>query len=112
MNGPEAIAQQFNLQKLREITTLIIFDEIHKYERWKSFVKGFFDTYREQVRIIVTGSAKLDIYRASGDSMMGRYFPYRIHPLSVAECVRTTLPTTEIHSPIKIKNEFSISIKF
>jgi len=105
LEGPKAIAEQFRLQELRSVTTLIVFDEIHKYTHWKNFLKGFFDTYREQVKIIVTGSAKLDIYRSSGDSMMGRYFPYRIHPLSVAECIRTTLPTQEIQHPMKISDK-------
>jgi predicted AAA+ superfamily ATPase len=104
LSGPNAIAEQFNLQQLRDISTLIIFDEIHKYERWKNFLKGFFDSYCDATKIIVTGSAKLDIYRTSGDSMMGRYFPYRVHPLSVAECIRTALPTTEIQSPKKIND--------
>jgi predicted AAA+ superfamily ATPase len=105
LDGPKAIAEQFRLQELRSVTTLIVFDEIHKYTHWKNFLKGFFDTYREQVKIIVTGGAKLDIYRSSGDSMMGRYFPYRIHPFSVAECIRTTLPTQEIQHPMKISDK-------
>ncbi len=50
-------------------------------------VKGYFDRYGDQVHFIVTGSAKLNVYRRGGDSMMGRYFNYRTHPLSVAECL-------------------------
>jgi hypothetical protein len=48
-------------------------------------LKGLFDTYSEKLDIIVTGSAQLDVYRHGGDSLMGRCFPYRMHPLSVAE---------------------------
>lgn len=33
----------------------------------------------------MTGSARLDIYRKGGDSLMGRYHYYRRHPFSVAE---------------------------
>lgn len=34
---------------------------------------------------MVTGSARLDYYRYSGDSLQGRYHLLRLHPLSVAE---------------------------
>ena len=57
---------------------------------------AFIDTYGNDVSIIVTGSARLDIYKRGGDSLMGRYFPYRMHPISVAECLRTNLLDTEI----------------
>lgn len=92
---------------------LIIFDEIHKYSKWKNFLKGFYDLYHSKVHIIITGSAKLDLHRRASDSLMGRYFPYRIHPLSVAECLRTTLPSGEIRQPQKISDsEFERLWKF
>ena len=53
---------------------MVAVDEIHKYRRWKGFLKGFYDTYGERVRVIVTGSSRLDVYRRGGDSLMGRYF--------------------------------------
>lgn len=55
-------------------------------------IKGLYDTYRERARIIVTGSAKLNIYKKSGDSLMGRYFLYRIHPLSIGEIIHKKVP--------------------
>jgi len=64
---------------------LIIFDEIHKYRAWKRFVKGEFDTHKAEHHFLVTGSARLDIYRKGGDSLQGRYHYYRLHPFSVAE---------------------------
>ncbi|MDQ7822793.1 MAG: AAA family ATPase [Candidatus Eremiobacteraeota bacterium] len=64
---------------------LLIFDEIHKYRGWKNFVKGVYDSYRERFRVIVTGSAMLDLYRRGGDSLMGRYHLYRLHPFSYSE---------------------------
>lgn len=64
---------------------LLIFDEIHKYKEWKTYLKGLFDHHKKDVNFLVTGSSRLNIYRRGGDSMMGRYFLYRIHPLSVAE---------------------------
>jgi len=64
---------------------LLIFDEIHKYKKWKNYLKGEFDKYKEKFKILVTGSARLDIYRRGGDSLLGRYRPYRLHPLSLGE---------------------------
>ena len=64
---------------------LWVFDEIHKYRRWRNFLKGVFDEFHPQRRILVTGSARLDLYRFGGDSLQGRYHYLRLHPLSVAE---------------------------
>ena len=85
--------------------TVVTLDEIHKFVRWKSFLKGFFDLYEDRMRLIVTGSARLDIYKRGGDSLMGRYFLYHMHPLGVAELVRTELEATEIHAPRPVKPE-------
>ncbi len=64
---------------------LWIFDEIHKYRSWRDYLKGLYDHPRRDQRILVTGSARLDYYRFSGDSLQGRYHLLRLHPLSVAE---------------------------
>jgi predicted AAA+ superfamily ATPase len=65
--------------------TLWVFDEIHKYRRWREFLKGLYDSRRKGQRILVPGSARLDLYRHGGDSLQGRYHLLRMHPLSVAE---------------------------
>jgi predicted AAA+ superfamily ATPase len=64
---------------------LIIFDELHKLKNWKSWLKGIYDTEGVAPSIIVTGSAKLDIYRKVGDSLAGRFFQFRLHPLDLKE---------------------------
>lgn len=66
-------------------STLIILDEIHKYKKWKTLVKGEYDKLKEKYRFIITGSARLDIYRKGGDSLQGRYHYYRLHPFSLSE---------------------------
>ena len=88
LNGTSDILAYINLDKARKNKPVIIFDEIHKYKHWKNFLKGFYDTTQDILHIIVTGSAKLDIYRKGSDSLMGRYFLYRIHPFTVAEIVQ------------------------
>ncbi|MEA1921173.1 MAG: ATP-binding protein [Pseudomonadota bacterium] len=60
-------------------------DEIHKYPGWKNILKDFFDSFWEEINFIVTGSARLDMMRQSGDSLTGRYFNFRLNPVSLAE---------------------------
>lgn len=70
---------------------IIILDEIHKYKGWRNLVKGFFDKQRNRHQFIVTGSARLDHYRKGGDSLLGRYHYYRLHPLSIPEVRAKTI---------------------
>lgn len=86
--GPGRLAEELRLNVLAEDRPLLILDEIHKYPRWRSLVKGLFDTYGEAADVLVTGSARLSAFHRSGDSLAGRYFSYRMHPFSVAELAR------------------------
>ena len=100
--GPKEVASMVGLDRLSAKPPLVLFDELHKFSRWKEFLKGFFDTYGGsggQVRIAVTGSSRLDVYRRGGDSLMGRYFLYRMHPFTVAEIAAPNLPSETIVRP-------------
>jgi hypothetical protein len=99
LRGPDEVASRLQLNQLSETKPLIVFDEIHKYSKWKNFLKGFFDEYGPRASIIVTGSSRLDVYKRGGDSLMGRYFPYRMHPLSLAELARVNFSKTGIQQP-------------
>src|SRR5262245_43774055 len=94
--GPKALAEALGLARLRAERPLVVFDELHKHRKWKQFLKGFFDGHADRVRIAVTGSARLDVYRRGGDSLMGRYLLYRMNPLSVGELLRQTVPTVPL----------------
>jgi predicted AAA+ superfamily ATPase len=100
--GPAAIATSVGLDRLRADPPVVVLDEIHKYPKWKALLKGLFDTYGDAARWVVTGSARLDVFRRGGDSPLGRYLLYRVHPWSVAECLRTDLPAREISPPREI----------
>ncbi|NNG00258.1 MAG: ATP-binding protein [Desulfobacteraceae bacterium] len=76
-----------NEEWTREVQ-LVIFDELHKIKNWKSRIKGIYDTEGFPPSIIVTGSARLDTYKKSGESLAGRYFPFRLHPLTVTEACK------------------------
>ncbi|HEU4417725.1 MAG TPA: ATP-binding protein, partial [Planctomycetota bacterium] len=64
---------------------LLVLDEIHKYRRWRNHLKGLYDRSDRHHRILVTGSARLDLYRFAGDSLQGRYHFLHMHPFTVAE---------------------------
>ncbi len=63
----------------------ICFDEIHKIPKWKNALKAIFDSTSDHYRFIVTGSAKLDLFKKAGDSLSGRYFTFNLFPLSLME---------------------------
>src|SRR3990167_7856368 len=72
-------------QSWLDSTNLLILDELHKMPTWKNYLKGVFDTKPDSMRILVTGSARLDIFDKLGDSLAGRYFHQRLLPFSLAE---------------------------
>ena len=113
LGGPDLIAEELGLNKLMNKPIIIVFDEIHKYSKWKIYLKGFFDVYQKKVKIIVTGSSRLDIYKRSGDSLMGRYLLYHMHPLSVRELTDISIPDREIQNPGKIsQSKFNNLLRF
>jgi uncharacterized protein len=65
----------------------IVFDEIHKRNRWRDILKGAYDLFKDEFRYLVTGSARLDLFRRSGDSLVGRYNLFHMMPLGVREVV-------------------------
>jgi predicted AAA+ superfamily ATPase len=83
-----------------EAESLVVLDELHKYKKWKGWLKGEFDKHRKRLHFLVTGSARMDIYRRGGDSLQGRYHHYRLHPFSLNE-MAGRIP------PIKLMKELS-----
>lgn len=101
---------------------IIVFDEIHKFPRWKNAIKGLFDKYEPNSHWIITGSAALNVYRKGQDSLMGRSFTYHLCPFSVAEALGSAplkdnplenLITCEISKPDDKTNKiFELLLKF
>jgi predicted AAA+ superfamily ATPase len=77
--------QRIIRRRWREESDLLVFDELHKFPKWKSWLKGIYDVMGEKHSILVTGSARLDIYRRGGDSLLGRYHYWRLHPFTLDE---------------------------
>jgi uncharacterized protein len=72
-------------KKWRTSDTLLVFDELHKYPDWKRWIKGIYDVSNDIHSFLITGSARLDTYRRGGDSLMGRYHYWRLHPFTLNE---------------------------
>ena len=72
-------------KKWSKNNNLLIFDELHKFPRWKGWIKGIYDVSNEIHSFLITGSARLDTYRRGGDSLMGRYHYWRLHPFTLDE---------------------------
>ncbi len=83
----DSIDDRLSLQKKSwdRSKPLVIFDELHKLKNWKSWLKGVYDTEGIPPSILVTGSAKLDTFKKVGDSLAGRFFQFRMHPLDLKE---------------------------
>ena len=64
---------------------LWVFDELHKFRTWRNWLKGTYDLHGDEHAILVTGSGRLDAFRRGGDSLQGRYFLHRMHPLTLSE---------------------------
>jgi predicted AAA+ superfamily ATPase len=82
---------------------LVVLDELHKWRGWKGWLKGEFDKHRERLRFLVTGSARLDVYRRGGDSLQGRYHHYRLHPFSAGEALGASPKTPEPGAEIEVR---------
>ena len=81
IKGSEQIAEEV----LNEKNPIIILDEFHKNKKWKNQLKGFFDQYGTLIKIIVTGSARLNLFRKGADSLMGRFIHFHLLPYSFGE---------------------------
>ena len=77
-----------------ESSNLWVLDKIHKFGKWRNWLKGLYDLHGTAHPILVTGSARLDVYGRGGDSLQGRYFPYRLHPFTLSEILGLRAPAT------------------
>ena len=105
LEGPQIIADKLGVERLADDLPLCVFDELHKYQHWRNLLKGFFDQYESVTKVLITGSASLQVFRRGGDSLMGRYFPYTLHPLSVPECNNQSTVQLVNREPRKIDDE-------
>ncbi|MFN9065891.1 MAG: ATP-binding protein [Bdellovibrionales bacterium] len=89
VKSPNQIKNEFDLAKFNQ-TRLLVLDEIHKSKSWKQKLKGIYDELSDQIQILVTGSARLNVFKKGSDSLMGRYLHFRLHPFSLGELSETS----------------------
>ena len=89
-------------QSWRQSAPLLVFDEIHKMRDWKAWLKGAYDGRAPGQSLLITGSARMDTFRQAGESLAGRYFRMRLHPLSVREWCDSTNATPRVGSPLSL----------
>ena len=86
-------------------TPLVIFDEIHKYKRWKNYLKGVYDEFSGRYKFLVLGSGRLNVFQKGGDSLAGRYFLFTLWPLTLGELGGHRRPFKEfIKNPLEIED--------
>ena len=74
-----------DIQRKDGSTPLVVFDEIHKYRRWKNYLKGVYDQFANEYKFLVLGSGRLNLFQKGGDSLAGRYFLCTLWPFTLAE---------------------------
>ncbi len=97
---------------------IVAFDEFHKNPKWKETLKGYYDELGSFIRFIVCGSARLDMFRKSGESLLGRYFLFKMFPLGPKDITGgeqfeiSTLwnPSSKIQF-IEPKNDFKAAVE-
>ena len=91
------------VNRKNESVPLVVFDEIHKYRRWKNYLKGIYDQFSGRYKFLVLGSGRLDIFQKGGDSLAGRYFQFTLWPFTLAELVGHRRPFREfIRDPLRV----------
>ncbi len=92
--GPARLAAGLGADRLSKTFPVVLFDELHRFPRWKPLLRRLDDARGDRLRFIVAGSGRLDADRGR-DRLTGRHLAYRMHPFSVAETVRRDLPDPE-----------------
>jgi len=86
--GLENIIKQYETDVLREDISkkkvFILLDEIQKLEGWPSKVKLLYDA-NPKLKIFLTGSAQITMWRGTRESLAGRFFDFVIKPLDFEE---------------------------
>jgi len=90
-----------NKEQWPQNTELLILDEIHKMKDWKNYLKGLYDTKKSSLKILVSGSARLEAFRQAGDSLAGRFFVHHLLPLSPSELKENTKYANNLERLIK-----------
>lgn len=95
-----------DIQRKDNTPPLVIFDEIHKYRKWKNYLKGIYDQFADRYRFLILGSGRLNVFQKGGDSLAGRYFHFNLWPLTLGELANQRLAFKEfLNNPLQFIKE-------
>jgi len=84
----EDILKQYEIDILKEDISkkrvFLFLDEIQKLKDWPSKVKLLYDA-NPKIKIVLTGSAQITMWRGMRESLAGRFFDFMIRPLDFEE---------------------------
>lgn len=80
--------ERVNKKKLSEEKFLFLFDEIQKIDNWQEQIKIIYDIYKNNLKMIVSGSESLFIRKKSKESLAGRIFEFKIDTLNFKEFIK------------------------
>ncbi len=72
-------------RRIQDGKYLLLLDEIQKLSDWENQIKGVYDTFGKNVKIILSGSESLFIKNRSKETLAGRIFMFEVEPLSFKE---------------------------
>jgi len=90
----------------------LFLDEIQYVKDFEIFLKLFYDRYKGQIKITITGSTSIDYRNTFREQLLGRYLEYKLDFLSFQEYLELTkfkgLNNTDINSYLNswIKHKF------
>jgi uncharacterized protein len=84
----EELLNQYEADVLREDISgenvFLFLDEIQKLDEWPAKIKILYDT-KPKLKIFLTGSAQITMWRGARESLAGRFFDFVIRPLDFEE---------------------------
>jgi len=84
----DELIKQYETDVLREAVSkkkvFLFLDEIQKLQGWPSKVKLLYDA-NPKLKIFLTGSAQITMWRGTRESLAGRFFDFTIKPLDFEE---------------------------
>lgn len=79
------VYEEFMEKDFRKGKYLLLLDEIQKLRNWEDQLKGVYDTFGKNIKIIISGSESLFIRKKSKETLAGRIFEFKVEPLSFKE---------------------------
>lgn len=96
-----------NILKKESVEKIYIFlDEIQYIDKWQHILKRYYDIH-QNIKFVISGSSSLFLKKKTTESLAGRIYEFKLHPLSFEEFLELTGANTELIGEYR-KYSFSI----